>query len=269
MFRRATKAAGVNMPKLSVIVPSIRPHNLLKLYNSIDVNDFEMIIVSPQSCNLENLMVRIKWIKSFRSPNACQMQGLMEASGDWVTFASDDGVFLPGALDYAFNILKVDYIHNPNKEILEYKKIIVGKYLEGDSPNPDMGKPEYYRFKYHRSYRIKGVPQDCLIFNCGIISRKFLLELGGWDAENFDCTTVAHADLGIRAYKAGAHMIMADVIFKCSHHPGNTGDHKPVNRAMKRDLKRFKQIYSKIDTREVFLDNWEQTSPIWKERFGS
>ena len=261
--------------KLSVIVPSIRPEGLEKLYSSIDIEDFEMIAVGPYFDDYwgENSIYELKstFIKSFRSPNACQQQGLMVATGDYITFASDDGIFLPGALDEAFNCLfRFNQQRTFRRFSLTGKEIVVGKYLEGDNPNPDMLKDDYYKFKYHKAYRLPGVPQENLIFNCGIISREFMLELGGWDAQNFECTTCAHADLGIRACSAGGEMILMDEpMFQCSHQPGRTGDHGPVHEAMKRDLKTFKSMYSQPRQIKIDINNWKLTEEKWSRRFRS
>lgn len=248
---------------ISILVPSIRQNNLLKLYESITLSfsgKFEMIVAGPYELpkiflNMENVW----WVNTHRSPNAAQQEALLQSDGDWICAAADDGEFLPGALDYAMDAM----------EMSEERTIVVGKYLEGDTPHPDMAKDDYYRFGYHKSYRLKGVPQDGLIFNCGVISRKFMLELGGWDAQNFQATTCAHADLGIRAYKEGAEMILMDTpLFKCSHMPGNTGDHAPINRAMKKDLKTFKFLYGSQNVRtKIYPENWKLTPEIWKERF--
>lgn len=251
--------------RLSILVPGIRPKNWQRLYESVNVNDFEMIFVGPYAPPEILRLPNVKYIHSFRSPCACQQIALHYATGEYITWASDDGIFLPSALQYLFDILKTDNVHNPN-QVQEYKKIVVGKYLEGDNPE-NMESDDYYRFKYHKAYRIKGIPPECLIFNCGIISRKFLIELGGWDAENFEVPTIGHADLGIRAYNAGAEMVLQDkMMFKCSHQPGKTGDHKPIHNAMKKDLKTLKQIYSK-PRQPVEIDNWKQTPMRWKERF--
>ena len=254
--------------KLSVVVPSIRFLGIPALYDSIMdsfEDTFELIVIGPTSVMWPlSSCDNIKFIKSYRSPNAAQQQGLLQATGDYITFAADDGVFLPGALDMAFESLM--WVNG--SDILSGKEIVVGKYLEGNNP-VNMESKDYYKFKYHKAYRLPGVPQENLIFNCGIISREFMLELGGWDAQNFDCTTVAHADIGIRACSAGGEMILMDKpMFQCSHLPGNTGDHGPINRATKRDLKNFAKIYERTEDRiHIPLDNWEKTEPIWKERF--
>jgi hypothetical protein len=253
--------------KLSVIVPSIRMFGLPALYESIMDSfegDFEMIVAGPHpilwplsGCK------NIKVILTKRSPNAAQQEAFCHATGEYISFASDDGQYLPGALDEAINAMNFATSEDGGEFI------IVGKYLEGDTPNPDMEKDDYYRFKYHKTYRIKGVPQQDYIFNCGIIRNSFIRKLGGWDAENFEATTMAHADLGIRAKKAGARMLlMPDVMFKCSHEPGKTGSHAPIHFAMQRDIKNFQKIYAKLNDRiNIELDNWQHTPEIWNERF--
>lgn len=244
--------------KLSIILPSIRIQNIPRLLNSIYnayEGKIELIVVGPYAPIVH---ADIKWIQSWRSPNACQQQGLLEATGEYITFAADDGMFISSALDEALDLIN------------DYKEIVVGRYLEGDNPI-NMNSADYYKFKYHKPYRLSGVPQDCLIFNCGIISRKFIMELGGWDADNFEVPTIAHADLGIRAYKAGAKMTLSNhVMFRCSHQPGKSGDHKPIHKAQtKRDLPRFTEIYSKPNNRiNIDLNNWEYTPRKWRERFG-
>lgn len=248
--------------KLSIIVPSIRTENLTKLYWSVlssRQDNFEFIVISPNDFEeWPNPSPYVKWIKSFRSPNACQQQGLLEATGDYICFAADDGEFLVGALEEVMEIIGNDY-----------KTIIVGKYLEGESPK-DMDTSDYYKFGFHKVYQLNGVPKDAYIFNCGIISRKFILELGGWDCESFEATTCAHADLGLRALKAGAKMIlMEEPMFKCSHQPGKTGDHKPIDLAMnKNDIPNFRKIYSKPNYRmKIDINNWQKTSEVWERRF--
>jgi len=249
------------MSKLSVIVPSIRIENLGELWWSIHYDlgfDFEFIVISPYDRPKDSIVANY-WIKSQRSPNACQQQGLTIATGEYISFASDDGVFLPGALDYALSMA-------------EERTIVVGKYLEGENYNVDMLTEDYYRFKYHKDYRLKGVPQEALIFNCGIISRKLILELGGWDTEHFDTTTCAHADLGIRAYKAGAEMVLMDKpMFSCTHEPKRTGTHGPIHDSMnKHDIPAFKKMYSKpIHRQNINIDNWKNTEVKWSRRFHS
>lgn len=256
--------------KLSVIVPSIRINSLTKLYWSVLSSCqcvFEFIVISPNDfLEWPNPSPNVKWIKSHRSPNTCQQQGLLEATGDYICFAADDGEFLPGALEEACYLMKISKLEYGADS---YRTIVVGKYLEGNSPI-GMKSEDYYRFKYHKPYRLAGINPEWIIFNCGLISNKFIGELGGWDAENFEVPTIGHADLGIRAQKAGAKMVlMKEPMFKCSHQPGKSGDHAPIHVAQtKRDLPRFQEMYAKPNDRiNITLDNWKNTPEVWKERF--
>lgn len=250
--------------KLSVIVPSIRTERLGILYKSIEesyTGEFELIVITPASilfslAGKKNVTV----ITSKRSPAACQQQGLLEATGDYVTWAADDGVFQFDALNESMYLLRNQ----------DYKTIIVGRYLEGNNPI-GMNSTDYFKFKYHKVFRLAGVPQEGYIVNCGVVSRKLLLELGGWDAENFDVPTMAHADFSIRANAYGCKFIMQDgLMFKCSHMPGKTGDHKPIHNAqIHRDQPRFVEMYSFLTDRvKIDINNWKNTPEVWKERFG-
>ncbi len=270
--------AIISSQKISILLPSIRTEKLQNVYDSIVTSfsgEFELVIVGV---NNSNLPIQIKaidrgiwtFIPSHRSPNAAQQIALLNARYEMISFCADDGVFLPRALDKAMDLIKdyeEEYYINNMEPCNEF--IVVGKYLEGDNPHPDMHKEDYYKFKYHKAYRLKGVPQEEYIFNCGIITNSFIRELGGWDAESFEATTMAHADLGIRAKKAGAGMILMDMpMFKCSHQPGKTGDHGPVHYAMKSDIKKFQKIYSKSTNRQnIALDNWQYTPERWERRF--
>lgn len=237
--------------KLSILVPSIRPSNILCLYESIknSLSDkFELIVVGPYS---PPIVEDIKWFKSYRSPNAAQQQALLFATGEYISPAADDGIFLPGMLDKAVLLASED-------------TVVVGKYIEGDNPI-NMDSEEYYKFGYHKAYRLRGVPKDGLIFNCGIISRNLIIHLGGYDANNFNCTTLGHADLSIRLGQSGANMILMNhPLFRCSHQPGKSGDHAPIDKAMKQDLKNFKKLYSKPRQTNIDLDNWKNTQEVWK-----
>jgi hypothetical protein len=240
--------------KLSIIVPGIRTANWKKLYDSVDFKgEWEIIFVGPDASpfGAPNLQYRC----SYRSPCACQQIGLMMAEGEYISWAADDGVFLPGALDHAVGLAKDGCVP-------------VGKYLEGENPK-NMESTEYYYFKYHDAYKLEGVPPYGFIFNCGVISNSLIRELGGWDAENFECTTMAHADLGIRVRKHGKMMVLMDKpMFKCSHLPNRQGDHFAVHNAMKKDIATFRYIYSKPNDRiNIELNNWQYTEERWKARF--
>lgn len=253
--------------KLSILVPGIRPNNWDALYTSIDqacmspTLTWEMIVISPYDLPVD-LWAKgnVRHIKSFRSPIAAQQEGLCEVKGDYVAWCADDGICLPGSFDQVFEALIGE----------DYKTIIVGKYMEGDNVN-DMLKGFYYCLKYHESMRLPGVPDNARLLNCGVVARRLLEELGGWDAETFQVCPMAYNDLSIRALKYGAKFILlGDPIFKCSWLPGLQGDHGPIHIAQTEyDQPAFDKIYTEANDRMVInMNNWRRTSEKWRLRFG-
>lgn len=249
---------------LTLICPGIRNENWVKSYESIDKafsGSYEVIFVGPYELpeelkNIEN----IKWIKSLRSPIASQQIGLVNAKGKYISWFSDDGQYLPSSLDEAFKIVEGE----------NYKVVVTGKYLEGDTP-VNMETNYYYTLSHHESMKLPNVPKDAMMLNCGIISRQLLNELGGWDCYRFEVCPIAYNDLAIRAYKYGAKFIIqSKLMFKCSHMPGHTGDHGPIHDGQTmNDEPVFKGLYSapNYERIKIELDNWKATDEIWARRF--
>jgi hypothetical protein len=249
--------------KLSVLVPSIRTENLKNLYDSIKQSfseEFEFIVASPYDLPwvLKDIY-NVKLIKTYRSPLAAQQQALIQSTGEWIIWCADDGECLPDMLDDSFKLL----------EGKDYKTIIVSKYLEGNNP-VGMENKEYYMLHTHDNMRLKGVPINAMLLNCGVVSNQLLVELGGWDASKFEVCPMGYTDFSIRALKYGAEFILQDKpVFKCSHEPGLEGSHAPIHNAQTRkDEPIFKMIYYKENDRMVIpLDNWKQTEEVWSRRF--
>jgi hypothetical protein len=148
--------------------------------------------------------------------------------------------------------------------------IIVSKYLEGDNPT-SMDTNDYYYLRFHQSMMLKGVPNDAMLLNCGMVSRKMLLELGGWDASKFEVLPLAYTDFSIRALKYGAKFIIQnDPVCTCTHMPGMTGDHGPIHTAQTfRDMPMFQMLYCKPTDRMIIdINNWQKSPERWVRRFG-
>lgn len=251
--------------KLSVILPGIRPGNWLRLYESISEStkeSFELVIISPYELpyNLRN-KTNIKLIKDYGSPVRCQQIGLVNCEGDWIAWAADDGYFLPNALDIAFNNL------NGKDE----KTVIIGKYHEGNA-SPDMNTIKYYYIYTHDASRCKYLPTDCLMLMVGLVSKKELTDIGGFDC-GFEVLPMAFNDVSIRLYNDKCKFIFQEeVMFKCGHFPGITGDHAPIHNAqIYYDLPKFKMIYSSEKSKErvnINFDNWKNSPERWLRRWG-
>ncbi len=255
------------VPKLSAIIPSIRKENLVRLYESLEKSfshGFEFIVVGPYGLpeelkNKENCV----FIQDWGSPVRAQQIGLCASRFEYVTFLADDGWCLPGAFDIAYNTLVNE----------SYRTIITGKYQEGDRVNDNMEKDDYYTLSTHESMQLPGVPKDCKMFNCGLIHRSLLMELGGWDCI-FQCCPYAYNDFAIRAYRYGAKFILQqEPLFACTHLPGTTGDHFAIHNAqLNHDAPLFNGIYCIASTylmrQNISVNNWQKSPSRWMERFG-
>src|SRR3990167_2530104 len=249
---------------LSVIVPSIRPGNLPRLYESIRSaysGEFEFIVVGPQGLD--------PWfddkpscvcVKDMGSPVRAQQLGLVKARGDFVLWGvADDGLFRPGAIDAAMSQAAP-------------LTVVVGKYNEG-ADNPAMNERKYYYINTHDCCRSSYIENDWLMFMIGIAPRKLLLEIGGVDACLFEALPMAFNDLSARLYRHGAKFVlMNEIMFRCTHLPGHEGDHGPIHDAQTQsDEPRFRQLYGDaavmVRTR-IDPDNWQKAPAVWARRFG-
>jgi len=192
----------MNKPDVSIIIPSIRPHKLVGVYESIldatKKNNFEIIVVGPYQLPKElESKVNIKFIKDYGSPVRASQLGAIVAEGEVLTSISDDAFMLEDSMDIHLEILR-NLGGDP-------KNILITKYYEGQLENI-LGKPFLMENREHRSiigknispghstqqdryYKINNaactrsphLPEDWWIFNVVYIYRSFFEELGGWD----------------------------------------------------------------------------------------
>lgn len=256
------------MIKLTVICPGIRPQNWIRLYNAIGTSfsgSWEIIFIGPYGLPVElEAKDNVMFIESQRSPIACQQIGLIESRGEFISWASDDGVYLPMILDKAVELLEPE----------PYTTIVTSKYFEGGDPNGEMGGEGYYRLWNHDSMQLPGVPKDCYMLNCGVVSRSLLVQLGGWDSYLFGVCPLAYTDFAIRAHKFGCKFILQEeVMFSCGHMPGTTGDHASVHyQQTDIDQPLFTGMYSTpgiyLTRQNIPLSNWKRSQEVWLQRFG-
>ncbi len=254
--------------KLSIICPGIRVNNWQQLYNSIlksfHCQEWEIIFVGPYPLPEELWdQPNTRCIQDWGSPIRCQQIGLLESRGEWITWAADDGEYLPHALDIAFH--RGEYCGDD-------KIVVMGKYQEGEDKTNHMMAKEYYILANHDASRSKWLPKEYLMLNCGIVKREILMHLGGWDC-GFEVCPMAYNDLAIRLQNHGCKFIIQDeCMFKCSHLPGHAGDHGPVHDAqILFDQPRFRDIYSQSESAtraRIDLNTWQGSPRVWERRFG-
>jgi hypothetical protein len=252
------------MVELSVLLSGIRCGNWKRLYESIEKSysgSWEFIIVSPYKLprSLEG-KTNIKLIEDWGAPMRCYQRALCESTGKYITWAADDGVYLPNALDLGMQSIR-------DKE----NTVIVGNYNEGKD-NPDMLDIKYYYIYTHEGSRCEYLPKDCLMLMVGIVPADMMKEIGGWDCR-WEACPMGFNDLSIRLYNKGVKFIFQpQQMFKCGHMPGEAGDHGPIHWAQTtRDTPIFKMIYSDPASRgriSIPLDNWKSSPERWVRRFG-
>lgn len=252
--------------RLSVVVPSIRPQNLTRLYDSIYAayyGDFEFIVVSPYPLPVAlDGVLNVKLVEDLGSPVRAQQRGICAASGDYVLWGvADDGVFFPGSIDAA--LAKA----GP-------RTVVIGKYYEGAGENPAMAEDKYYYINTHDCCRSRYIEDNNLMFMVGIIERDLLLRMGGVDAERFEALPMAFNDLSVRLRHAGVHLLLDEKpMFHCTHMPGHEGDHGPIHDAQTlHDEPAFRALYNDPQSAlRIQIDprNWERSPARWARRFGT
>lgn len=241
---------------LSIILPSIRPHNLEKLYNSIRCRDFELVIVSPYDLP-ENLKQHknIKYVRDWGSPARAQQIGAVVSEGDIITWMADDAVYIR-ELDSLVDDLRTKH----------EKTVFCYKYSEGGSL---IYHDECYKLKnvYPDYKRIPYVKDNWWIFNVSFMHRSFFDELGGWDCE-YEATSPAHTDLALRAQVDGAEAFMFNMsILECTHMMTTTGDHAPIHYAHTQHDEELYCTKNQNPTVRIALDNWKRAPKVWARRF--
>jgi hypothetical protein len=243
---------------LSFITPSIRVAKLPETYASIDYSGaWEMIVIGPYKP--PPMPDNVRWVESWGNLTVATQLGLIEATGDFITRATDDGVYLPGTLDRAM-------------AMWQNETDIVSLILtEGDDWNPETLDPASYRAGRHDDLKLPYISADTLLCNYILAGRKTLLEIGGWDCR-FEQLSMADVDLSIRLHKYGVRpRITPFQTVKLEWMPGTSGDHGPVHFAhFEHDLPLFQEIYTSpksLSRVRIDLDNWKQQPVKWERRF--
>jgi hypothetical protein len=255
------------MPKLTIVVPTIRPERWVHFYNNVLNNtkySFEIIFVGPCSMIKElEQYTNIKVVRDFGSPVRARQMCLPLIEGELVTCTSDDCTYLPKVLDEVIENFPSD----------NYKHVFIGTYMEGQPGTQKTVQPEG-NWKLNHAYpKGKYVDNDWWIFNTAFLTTKFLIELGGFDCR-FQVLACADADLAVRAYRAGASVVMLkNMVQDIDWAPGidGYGDHRPIWYAQTySDMDLYKRLHnneSQKDRTVVSLDGWKDCPQVWPTRF--
>lgn len=254
---------------VSIVVPGIRTGAWRNLYESAVLacgsKSYEMVFVGPNKPDDKFLSnENVKFIEDFGSPNRCQQIGVAHSEGKYITWGSDDAPLTPNTLGRTIEFLdERDEMH-----------AACMKFLESSNPSPSMWGDEYYHVNHSTWTRAPFISDDQLIMNTGVVHEKTFRDIGGFDAELFETTAMAHSDLAIRLTHHGVKIHLVNMIFAhADFSPGDTGDHGPVFAAHHdSDIPKFVATYSKPESLgrcRIDFDNWKRTPSRWTRRFGS
>jgi hypothetical protein len=251
------------MTTVSIITPGIRTKNWDRLIKSVQEPNLnlEFIFIGPNAPNNTNYSqqgIDASFIQDFGSPIRAQQIGLTHCTGDYITWAADDGWFYPGVLTKALEELKASGL-----------PVIASRYVEGG--NTSTTNDDYCLLHYHQCTARPGIPKNYKYLNIGLIEREFLLRTGGWDCA-FEVCPMSHADLGVRIQNLGVmYNLTSHVMFECEHMPGDSGDHGPVMWAqVLHDEPLFAKYYNEQCTRTAIdINNWTLAPAKWTRRFGT
>lgn len=197
------------MKQLSLICPTARTKDVcMRMVSSIKTNlDMEIIFVGPVDYfGKEKLYISHKFIVASVMLTQCLQIGMYHAKGETVGIIADDERFSPYAWDESYSIYKSSE---------NYKTIVSLNWWE---PAFEKRTKQFIQAGIAIIEEKKDTPKGHRLYNnlkpvierfgiqlptgCSVMSRKFFLELGGYDA-NF-VRRLAPQDLFLRAVANGA-----------------------------------------------------------------
>jgi len=262
-------------PKLSVLVPGIRPEYWTDIYNSIigsTSSSFELILITPYPYAIEPALLlapNFKVIKDYGSPVRAHAIGAAIAEGELITWISDDGFFVPYGLETA--LARLDKMGNDIKNIVTYK------FTENEKVYTD----EYYKINFHKDKEGNGIgsehiPDDYFILNSAIMYREYYDQLGGINCD-YECTALAYTDLAIRAQADDANVQLLEgiPILMCTQQNDNESHGIIHDAQITHDEPLYNKTYKKATWKEELQINldvksqWKKADTLWSRKWKS
>jgi len=250
------------MCDLTIVLPSIRvdrqPEFFNSISNSIGEYSYEVIIVGPSLNSSLEPIPNCKFIKDFGSPARCAQIGMLFSEGEHMTWASDDGVYLPNALKECLDLAK------------QRNCSIIIRYSEGVGKSGRTPPDNYWLCRTHPNMHVDGISETDICVPVGLYPTKLFNFLGGFDCK-FEHLNMNAIDLGLRIQRYKEEIVKSpNLVLQCDQMPGWTGDHGPVEEAFhKNDDPLFRDLYKNKNEIRVFIDydNWKESESVWGRRF--
>ena len=138
------------MVDVSVIVPGYRDWEWVKdlqsTKESLEDLSFEIIFVGPTN-NSGITDENVTFIKDYGAPGRCLQIGASHATGKYLTWACDDGVFTNGSLKRAIQRME---------EKSDDKFTLGLNYYEGGDPRQE----EFFRMRFHADQQMPGIKEE-------------------------------------------------------------------------------------------------------------
>jgi hypothetical protein len=228
---------------LSIILPSLRPQNLIRFYNSAALAckcyKWELVVIGPFDPPVLLLQQEnVKFIKSYASVTVCLQKATLEATGDLICNQVDDGVLNVESLDYT-----IDQYYGQCK----YEDLINCRYQEGVSFSGKLTPPEFWEVKHLKEFHLPAINRTYATSVQPLLNREWFLELGGYDCR-FGYSNHAHHDFCFRLQNAGGKVYHSKVgLCNADHFPLTTKDHREIhNTQLDHDEPLFNQIWSEV-----------------------
>ena len=248
-----------NIYDLAIVVPSIRPHKIRRLYDSVSASARDLkvkfIVVGNYQPDFECV-----YLNSLASPNYCVQQAIVELTEDceYIKWSTDDAVYFPETLlDLMTEIKAVD------------RSFAVVKYTEEGPPGTPSGKDDvYYTAIIHDDLRyLRGVRNLYKLAPVAIYKRSDFIELGGLNCQ-YEHINLSTHDLAFRAQENGlVPYISNDVVMHCDSNSSDE-EHRPLDIGhSQNDYPIFaKQYENLISTDKIKIDpnNYKNHPNVWR-----
>lgn len=251
--------------KISLFLPTIRPHLLEKWYESLDKScslDFQVVFSGPFSIpDALREKSNVKYINTYASPTKAAHLAALECDGELIFHCTDDLIFLDNSIDEA-----IDLYDNNSFDIMNMR------YVESENHQNKQSFPLFY-WTVANSCQLQTLPPHWLTGAHFLCRKSLFVEMGGFDCQ-FEYLTHAAKDFLIRAQFEGASFTHSPKDISTADWSGasHSSDHKPIEIGQT-----FfdKPLYDRLwlteysTRRKIDINNYRNCPDIWSRRFGN